>query len=69
MTCDDFGILLPELTAPNQITPQFLGDYLAILSRTVFQSGNPSGGDCVALRSTLCRITGLDLRTLSIFAE
>lgn len=30
---------MPEMTAPEQITPQPLGDYLEILSKVVFQTG------------------------------
>lgn len=30
---------MPELTAPDQIIPQSLGDYLGILTKAVFQSG------------------------------
>lgn len=30
---------MPELTAPDQIEPQSLGDYLEILTKVVFQSG------------------------------
>ena len=30
---------MPELTAPEQINPQSLGDYLGVMTKAVFQSG------------------------------